>query len=58
MTHLLVVMVVGVDVVVVLLVSHVLLITQLTVEARVSFLLQEKEKEKQGLNVKISPLVL
>ena len=41
-THLLVVVVVGVDVVVVLLVSHVLLIAQLAVEAGVSFLLRRQ----------------
>ena len=39
-THLLVMVVVGVDVVVVLLVSDVLLITQLAVQTGVSFLLQ------------------
>lgn len=41
-THLLVVMVVGVDVVVVLLVSHVLLIAQLAVQTGVSFLLNRE----------------
>ena len=46
--HLLVVVVVGVDVVVVLLVSHVLLITQLAVETGVSVLLQRyKGREKE-----------
>lgn len=45
--HLLVVVVVGVDVVVVLLVSHVLLITQLAVETGVSVLLQRYKDRKQ-----------
>lgn len=53
MTHLLVVVVVGVDVVVVLLVSHVLLITQLAVESGVPFLLHREtertvDKEREN----------
>lgn len=53
MTHLLVVVVVGVDVIVVLLVSHVLLIAQLTVETGVPFLLhrgrkRDGSKEEKG----------
>lgn len=46
-THLLVVVVVGVDVVVVLLVSHVLLVAQLAVESGVSFLLHEEMERKE-----------
>lgn len=48
MTHLLVVVVVGVDVVVVLLVSHVLLIAQLAVESGVPFLLNKETEVKEN----------
>lgn len=49
------VVVVGVDVVVVLLVSHVLLVAQLAVESGVSFLLHE-EMERQEEEVKENSL--
>ncbi len=54
MTHLLVVVVVGVDVVVVLLVPHVLLIAQLAVEAGVSFLLQTEREKRRKDKVRVS----
>lgn len=44
------VMVVGVDVIVILLVSQVLLVAQLAVETGVSFLLCQDTKRQYGLN--------